>query len=41
MTTLGPQYVPLAAAVPAAAALVVILTSRRGGYPAGGSETPS
>ncbi|WP_284977297.1 MFS transporter [Arthrobacter sp. efr-133-TYG-104] len=41
MTTVGPQYVPLAASLPAAVALVVIFASRRGGYPAGGKESKS
>ncbi|MFS2087726.1 MFS transporter [Paenarthrobacter nicotinovorans] len=38
MTLLGPQQVPLAAAVPVATALVIIFVSRRSGFPAGPRE---
>nr|WP_232481644.1 MFS transporter [Arthrobacter sp. YN] len=41
MTLLGPQQVPLAAAIPVAAALAIIFVSRRSGYPAGPRESRS
>lgn len=38
LTTMGAQWIPLAAALPTAIALAIMIISRRGGYPAGGRE---
>jgi predicted MFS family arabinose efflux permease len=38
LTTVGAQLVPLAAALPTAIALAIIISSKRGGYPAGPRE---
>jgi predicted MFS family arabinose efflux permease len=38
LTTVGAQWIPLAAALPTAVSLAMMIVSRRGGYPAGGRE---
>lgn len=38
LTTVGAQWIPLAAALPTAVSLAMMIVSRHGGYPAGGRE---